>query len=63
MKKRNFTSLKLNKKSISNLQSGNVLGGAISIFSCPTVRNCKSVHIDCHTTDPGEIGPCTECER
>lgn len=56
MKKKNLKSLKLNKRSISNLESNKVNGGTIltafcwSLVLCPTINcptgDCSS--IDCY---------------
>lgn len=45
MKKKNFNSLKLNKKSISNLQN-NILGGAIHSSGSSVLPDDKSSYCD-----------------
>ncbi|WP_298512810.1 hypothetical protein [uncultured Kordia sp.] len=79
MKRKNLNSLKLNKKSISSLQVRDLTGGNAGSWlfpgcdshpkicgshTCPSVANdCPSIDFGCNTTDPGEIGPCTETVR
>jgi len=60
MKKKNLKNLKLNKRSISNLEKRNVFGGQVgsislvpcwSILSCPTMRCTDGCDISVPMTD------------
>ena len=71
MKKKSLKNLKLNKKSVSHLNRGTIKGGTLAAGSnypcyskdwgdCTTWAGPGCDSNDCYTTDPGEMGPCTE---
>lgn len=57
MRKKNVKSLGLNKKSISNLTEGQLLGGSSYTFGCLSYRGwtCPSggSEVNCHTEQAG----------
>ncbi|MBC8754745.1 hypothetical protein H2O64_08690 [Kordia sp. YSTF-M3] len=56
MKKRNFNSLKLNKKSISNLKTDSLSGGTWRTLSCyVSYKHCETWEdcSPCHVPTPG----------
>ena len=64
MKKRSLKLLQLNKKVVANFKSGSIYGG--SSLQCTFTKSILDYTChDCdpHTTDPGEVGPCTETIR
>ncbi|MGH1383180.1 hypothetical protein [Kordia sp.] len=76
MKRKSLKSLNLSKKTISNfnVDKFGIKGGNTGPGFCPIqsergtlcgedciVSYCGTCH--CYTTDPGEMGPCTESER
>lgn len=57
MKKRNLTTLALNKKSISNLRTQNSVIGGFRTESCHPVGICCPTH-DANCPDPSADGTC-----